>query len=136
VLRRFDASTVTLDLDGDDRVFEKDSIARIYQDDALKNGMLAGLASGLVLGAVTALAACDSLSSGSGSCSGEERYFAFLLFAPVLGGAGLGVGAAIDALVHRQNLLFEGPPVGTTGTAPVTLNIDRGAARLAVHVRW
>jgi hypothetical protein len=129
VLRRFDASTVTLDLDGDDVVFDKTSIARIYQDDSLRNGMLAGLATGLVVGAVAALAWCES-------CSGDELYFAFLFVAPPFGGAGLGIGAAVDALVHRQNLLSEAPAAPAAGTSPVTLTLDRGAARLAVRIRW
>jgi hypothetical protein len=136
VLRRFDANTVTLDLDGHDRVFEKTSIARIYRDDPLKNGMLAGLASGLVVGAVTALAWCDVPSSGTGSCSGGELYFAFAFLGPVFGGAGLGIGAAIDALVHRENLLFSAPAAAAPGTSPITLQVDRGAARVAVHIRW
>jgi sRNA-binding regulator protein Hfq len=141
-LRRFDATTVTLDLDGKDVVFQKQAIARIYDEDPLKNGMLIGLASGLGLAAVAAATAdCGggwfSEDFESQQCRGDERFFIFSVTGAVFGGAGLGVGAAIDAIVHRHRLLYQEPSAaGAASFGPVTLRMSRGGVRVSVGFAW
>jgi len=137
-LRRFDAATVVLDRDGQDVVFQKPAIAQIYEDDPLKNGMLIGLASGLVLAALTtATADCGGFFVETYECSADERFAIFGFSGAVLGGAGLGVGAAIDALVHRHRVLYLAPP-GAGGLSPsrVTLHLDPHGARVSIGIRW
>jgi len=138
-LRRFDATSVVLDRDGQDVVFQKPEIAQIYDDDPLKNGMLIGLAAGLVVAAVaTATADCEALNDTYGqSCSGDDRFMIFGAVGAIFGGAGLGVGAALDGLFHRHRVLYVGAP-GASGVpqSRVTLRVDPHGARVAVGFRW
>src|SRR6478672_10162116 len=102
-LRRFDVATVVLDQDGQDVVLQKPEIAQIYEDDPLKNGMLIGLAAGLAVAAVaTATEDCNEFAYERQDCSADQRFEIFALAGPILGGAGLGIGAAIDGLFHRH----------------------------------
>jgi Uncharacterized host factor I protein len=142
-LRRFDVATVVLDQDGQDVVLQKPEIAQIYEDDPLKNGMLIGLAAGLVVAAVaTATADCGGDFFGSvyevqQQCSADERFAIFGFAGAIFGGAGLGVGAAIDGLFHRHRVLYVGAP-GASGApqSRVTLRLDPHGARVAIGFRW
>ena len=131
-LRRFDVATVVLDQDGQDVVLQKPEIAQIYEDDPLKNGMLIGLAAGLVVAAVATATAdcggdffgqCTKCGSSARPMSGSRSSVSP---APIFGGAGLGVGAAIDGLFHRHRMLYVGAPGASGGSlSRVTLRFDR-----------
>jgi hypothetical protein len=105
------ASTITLEVDGRPREFKESEVSRITQrrGDPLGNGALWGLAAG---------AGVIGLSMVSTADEGDEGIALFA--AAVLGGIGAAIGAGIDALITRRQVIFE-PPAGATAVSVVPL---------------
>ncbi len=102
-------SALTLEVDGRPREFKEGEIARIMQrrGDSLGNGALWGLAVGAGIATVAVATAVASEDFEE-----EDAGWAALAIA-VYGGIGAGIGVGIDALITRQQVIFERPAGAT-----------------------
>lgn len=94
----FNADTVTLRVNGQDRTFDRKNVAAIYErGNSVKKGIILGALTGPVL-AAAALTSGDDLTA-------DELGFGIMIF------SGLGIlgGAAIDALIPGKRLLYRRP---------------------------
>lgn len=123
----FCAESVRLLVDGGERRFELEDVARIERRDSLRNGAIIGASVGLVLGLVTAgISDCPGDDPG-GSCAGF-RALALVMTTGVHTALGIG----IDALIPGRTTLYRAPP-----TASRTLVAPRGpAAVLRAGLSW
>jgi hypothetical protein len=110
------------------------SILRIDRPrDTLANGAGIGLASGALLGLLAVLAEenadCDP---GAFFSCGDPTAAAYVVLPAILGGAGAGIGIAIDALVRTDPTLFR------RGQSRVLLapSLGRGVRGVSLSVRW
>jgi hypothetical protein len=117
-------SSLTLEVAGRPREFQEGDISRIMQrrGDSLGNGALWGLGvgAGLATVGVATAAASDDFEE-------EEAGWAALAIG-LYGGIGAGIGVGIDALITRQQLIFERPAGATSvNLIPLLTGGRRGA---------
>jgi hypothetical protein len=101
--------------------------------DTLANGARIGFASGAVLGLLAVIAEANAgCEPGAFFSCGEPTAAAYVLAPAIVGGAGAGIGIAIDALVRRDPTLFR------RGDSRVLLEpaLGRGVRGLSLSVRW
>jgi hypothetical protein len=105
-IRDLSATSLLLDAGGSPQGLEaaRVSTIRVQQPDSLKNGALIGLVAGAVAGPLVAAAMCE----GEAGC--------VLLF----GGAGVGIGVAIDAARGGKKVLAYRAP-GASGSARLSI---------------
>jgi len=138
-LVRFDATSLTLDVNKTETRIDQQHVSGIYVRDSLTNGMLTGLFTGIALGVVGGLSASDCggliFADSSRPCTGADKAGIAGVLSAFLGGIGLGVGAGIDALIPGRKMLYERP-----GSGGATLSVTPAAARhgagIAIALRW
>ena len=139
-LLRFDATSLTLDVNKTEMRFDRQQVNQIYvRGDSLTNGMLTGLFAGIGLGVVGGLTTneCGGLifPDSSRSCAASDKAGIAGILSAFFGGIGLGIGAGIDALIPGRQVLYQrGAPGGAAMS--VTPVADRHGARLSVALRW
>lgn len=135
-LLRFDATSLTLDVNKTEMRFDRQQVNEIYiRGDSLTNGMLTGLFAGVGLGVVGGLTTneCGGLifpDSGR-SCTASDKAGIAGILSAFFGGIGLGIGAGIDALIPGRQVLYQrGAARGAAMS--VTPIADRHGARLSI----
>ena len=139
-LLRFDAISLTLDVNKTEMHFDRQQVDQIYvRGDSLTNGMLTGLFAGVGVGIVGGLTADECggfiFSDSTRSCTGSEKAGIAGILSAVFGGIGLGIGAGIDALIPGRDVLYQrrGPAGAGLSVAPVA---NRHGAGVSVAWRW
>jgi hypothetical protein len=100
--------------------------------DTLWNGVLIGAAVGFGAGAL--LAAIDDCSGpGIGPCFSDTEGVFYV--GGVMGLMGSGIGAAVDAMVRRERVVFVGAQSGST-RATITPLLSWGRAGLQMQMWW
>jgi hypothetical protein len=99
-LERITASSLTARVEGSAREFSESDIQELrhWKPDSLKNGMLIGLGAGALSGLVAASSECGN--------DPECAVYTTMAFVPIFSGSGLGIGALVDALIHKKETLF------------------------------
>jgi hypothetical protein len=127
-LERITATSLTASVNGSLRDFSESDLQELQhrKPDSLKNGMLIGLGAGALAGLVAASAEC-------GGNDPECAVYSTLAFLPTFAGAGLGIGALTDALIHKNEVVYKRPgapgPAGFN-VAPI-LSRNRAGVRVS-----
>jgi len=135
-LLRFDATSLTLDVNKNEMQFDRQHVNQIYvRGDSLTNGMLTGLFAGVGVGIVGGLTADECGFVFPDSCTGSDRAALAGILSAVFGGIGLGIGAGVDALIPGRDVLYQrrGPAGAGLSVSPVA---NRHGAGVSVAWRW
>jgi hypothetical protein len=126
-LLRIDAESVLVLVDGQERRFELDHVAKVEKrGDSLKNGLIIGAIAGAVMGAVVGgLQPCSKPDEPYAEC-GAGTYVAA---AATLSATFAGIGAGIDAMIPGHTTLYKRPST----SAPVS---HGAGASLRFSVSW
>lgn len=119
-LLRLDSESLTLIVDGVERRFVRDEIARIEKRDSLRNGTIIGAVFGLAMGV---------LAGGISDCPGDDpggRCLGFrtsiVAISPLFYGA---MGAGVDSLIRGRSPVYVAP-TGSSSRASLQLAPGRG----------
>ena len=138
-LLRFSPDQLTMTVDGRNLVFDRQQVTTVHAiGDSLKNGMLIGLFTGIAVGVVTGAVGteCGGFFEPARSCDSGEKFALAVVGGALLGGAGLGIGAAVDALIPGRRLLYhKAQRPGATAVAIVPA-LTPSNARLLLTVAW
>jgi hypothetical protein len=107
-------------------------IRAIQIPDRLDNGMAIGAAIGFAgLGGAAALVTAKQCANEGGRC-GLETLGRLGLFGVAGAGAGMGVGALVDALCHHRQTIYERRLI-TIAAAPA---VSRESSGVSLAIRW
>ena len=137
-LLRFDAASVTLLVNKAEVRFERQQVNWIYErGDSLKNGMINGLTTGVVLALLAAVTVdgCGALLTPR-PCDAVERLQIFTVLSGVFGGIGVGIGAGTDALIRGRSAVYQRPVLLNRGTASVAPAALADGGRVSFTLRW
>ena len=122
---RLDTERITIDVDKELRHVPVGQILRIEEVDDLTNGMLIGLGIGATFFIVEAVAAHAD--------GWELTPLGYAVIGSIYGGAGLGVGAGIDALVGGTRTVYRRGAASGVALVPT---LRPGAAELDLRFSW
>lgn len=125
-LLKLDDKDVVLLVGDEERRFDTRTVARVAKrGDSLKNGAVAGLVKGLLLGAVTSgVAECEQDGHYQGCGAGTR-----VAFTAMSGGIYAAMGTAIDAAFQGRTTLYEAP-------RPPKSAVSARGASFALRLRW
>lgn len=127
----FTPDTVTVEVNGREMVIERKNVAAVYErGNSVKKGMIIGLLSGPALG--LAAAATDGPSAE------------VAIFSVIISAMGVGVGAAIDAMIPGKRLIYKRGGDEANGApsnrAPIAIaispSLSRGRLGMSTSVSW
>lgn len=116
---RLTADALTMTVDGRDRTLARQKVSAIFeQGDSVKNGMRNGFLAGAVVGIAAGVSKTQcgrdpvgigfiQVSSRYELCTSGERITRGLGVGTLMGGIGVGLGAAVDALIPGRRLVYE-----------------------------
>ncbi len=130
-VRTLSAATLTLDRADKATEIPFERIAQIARpNDGLGNGALIGLGAGVAFGILGSTAGTSDCDYGfRGPCGARFVVGSALIFGAI--GAAIGVG--VDALVHKERMIYRRDPGRQTRVAPV---VGPGVGGAVVSVSW
>jgi hypothetical protein len=131
-VRSLSADALTLDRKGTQTEIPFQRITQIARpNDNLANGALIGLGAGVAFGLVGATVGTDDCDEVYYECYGGPRFIAAA--ALVFGAIGAGIGVGVDALIHRERVIYRRDGRRQTRVAPV---VGPGVGGAVVSVTW
>lgn len=107
-LVRFTPDALTLAVSGRDVVFERARVASVVErGDSLKNGTKIGFLTGAALGGVIGIAIAGVADCGGRACNAGENLGIVALPGAFVGLIGAGIGAGVDALISRRQIIYQ-----------------------------
>ena len=129
-VRTMSSTILTLDRNGSATEIPLDRIAQIARpNDGLGNGALIGLGAGAAFGLLASTAGTDTCEGYPTPCGSGWVVGSTLVFGAI--GAAIGVG--VDALVHRDRVIYRRESRRQTRVAPV---VAPGLGGAVVSVSW
>lgn len=138
-LLRFTPDSLTMRVAEQERVFDRQRVTSVYGTrDSVKNGMLIGLFTGIGVGAVVGAfgTECSGFMMDVRPCDSGEKIGLAIIGGVLLGGAGLGIGTAVDALIPGRQLLYQRSAASTGATVSVRPSLGASGAGLRLAVAW
>lgn len=129
-IRTLSSTILTLDRNGTSTEIPFERIAQIARPtDGLANGALIGLGAGAAFGLLASTAGTDDCDYYFDTCGPRWVVGSTLVF----GGLGVAIGVGVDALIHRDRVIYRRGAARQTRVAPV---LGRGVAGAVVSVNW
>ena len=138
-LLRFTPESLTMKVDGRERVFERRTVATVHGiGDPLKNGMLVGLGAGAAYGIAAGAigTTCGGFFTEERTCTPTEKAQLGAVGGVLFGAVGLGVGALVDRLISRRTLLYARTPPSGSPTVSLAPVVTVSGARLRLTATW
>lgn len=131
-IRALSSAVVTLERDGESTDVPFDRIAQISRPhDTLANGAWIGLGAGAAFGLLAGTVGSSCEADYYLGCPNEAQWAVASTL--VMGAIGAGVGVAIDAMIHRERVIYRRDAHRQTRVAPVLGPASVGAT---VAVSW
>lgn len=131
-VRTLSATTLTLDRAGKATEIPFERITQIARpSDSLANGALIGLGAGVAFGILGSTAGTSDCEAGYYPCFDGPRFV--VGSALIFGAIGAGIGVGVDALIHRERVIYRRDSRRQTRVAPV---VGPGVGGAVVSVSW
>lgn len=138
-LLRFSPDQLTMTVDGRNLVFDRQQVTTIQAvGDSLKNGMLIGLFTGIAIGSGAGLAAaeCTGYNDVVRPCDDGEKLLLANVGGVLGGGAGLGIGTALDALMRNRRLVYHRAQASGLPAVSIVPALTPSGSKLLLTVTW
>jgi hypothetical protein len=138
-LLRFSPDQLTMAVGERTLVFDRQQVSTIHAvGDSLKNGMLIGLFTGIAVGFAAGIAAAECTGYGGVSrpCDDGEKLILAHVGGVLAGGAGLGIGTAVDALRRGRRLIYRKVERPGHPAVSITPALAPSGSKLLLTLTW